>query len=288
MPKVLRVGLVQQKCGESPKENLRDAKEAVITAADSGAQLICLQELFSSRYFCQTEDSRNFEAAEEIPGPITSEFSELACLLGIDLVVPIFERRSAGLYHNSAVILDRRGQIVSHYRKMHIPDDPHYYEKYYFSPGDLGYPTAELKDANVGTLICWDQWFPEAARLSALGGAEVLVFPTAIGWHENEGKEVAERELDAWMTIQRSHAIANGVFVIAVNRVGKEGSIRFWGSSFVVDPTGTVVAQASDKEEAVLIVDCDLRQVEEVRREWPFLRDRRIDSYHEIYRRFRD
>ncbi len=288
MPKVLRVGLVQQKCGESPKENLRDAKEAVITAADSGAQLICLQELFSSRYFCQTEDSRNFEAAEEIPGPITSEFSELACLLGVDLVVPIFERRSAGLYHNSAVILDRRGQIVSHYRKMHIPDDPHYYEKYYFSPGDLGYPTAELKDANVGTLICWDQWFPEAARLSALGGAEVLVFPTAIGWHENEGKEVAERELDAWMTIQRSHAIANGVFVIAVNRVGKEGSIRFWGSSFVADPTGTVVAQASDKEEAVLIVDCDLCQVEEVRREWPFLRDRRIDSYHEIYRRFRD
>jgi N-carbamoylputrescine amidase len=288
MPKVLRVGLVQQKCGESPKENLRDAKEAVITAADSGAQLICLQELFSSRYFCQTEDSRNFEAAEEIPGPITSEFSELACLLGVDLVVPIFERRSAGLYHNSAVILDRRGELVSHYRKMHIPDDPHYYEKYYFSPGDLGYPTAELKDANVGTLICWDQWFPEAARLSALGGAEVLVFPTAIGWHENEGKEVAERELDAWLTIQRSHAIANGVFVIAVNRVGKEGSIRFWGSSFVADPTGTVVAQASDKEEAVLIVDCDLRQVEEVRREWPFLRDRRIDSYHEIYRRFRD
>ena len=218
MPKVLRVGLVQQKCGESPKENLRDAKEAVITAADSGAQLICLQELFSSRYFCQTEDSRNFEAAEEIPGPITSEFSELACLLGVDLVVPIFERRSAGLYHNSAVILDRRGELVSHYRKMHIPDDPHYYEKYYFSPGDLGYPTAELKDANVGTLICWDQWFPEAARLSALGGAEVLVFPTAIGWHENEEKEVAEREIDAWLTIQRSHAIANGVFVIAVNR----------------------------------------------------------------------
>ncbi|MCH2410119.1 carbon-nitrogen hydrolase [Myxococcota bacterium] len=288
MTKVLRVGLVQQKCGESPKENLRDAKEAVITAADSGAQLICLQELFSSRYFCQTEDSRNFEAAEEIPGPITSEFSELACLLGVDLVVPIFERRSAGLYHNSAVILDRRGEIVSHYRKMHIPDDPHYYEKYYFSPGDLGYPTAELKDANVGTLICWDQWFPEAARLSALGGAEVLVFPTAIGWHENEENDVAEREIDAWMTIQRSHAIANGVFVIAVNRVGKEGSIRFWGSSFVADPTGTVVAQASDKEEAVLIVDCDLRQVEEVRREWPFLRDRRIDSYHEIYRRFRD
>ena len=288
MTKVLRVGLVQQKCGESPKENLRDAKEAVITAADSGAQLICLQELFSSRYFCQTEDSRNFEAAEEIPGPITSEFSELACLLGVDLVVPIFERWSAGLYHNSAVILDRRGEIVSHYRKMHIPDDPHYYEKYYFSPGDLGYPTAELKDANVGTLICWDQWFPEAARLSALGGAEVLVFPTAIGWHENEENDVAEREIDAWMTIQRSHAIANGVFVIAVNRVGKEGSIRFWGSSFVADPTGTVVAQASDKEEAVLIVDCDLRQVEEVRREWPFLRDRRIDSYHEIYRRFRD
>ena len=288
MTKVLRVGLVQQKCGESPKENLRDAKEAVITAADSGAQLICLQELFSSRYFCQTEDSRNFEAAEEIPGPITSEFSELACLLGVDLVVPIFERRSAGLYHNSAVILDRRGELVSHYRKMHIPDDPHYYEKYYFSPGDLGYPTAELKDANVGTLICWDQWFPEAARLSALGGAEVLVFPTAIGWHENEENDVAEREIDAWMTIQRSHAIANGVFVIAVNRVGKEGSIRFWGSSFVADPTGTVVAQASDKEEAVLIVDCDLRQVEEVRREWPFLRDRRIDSYHEIYRRFRD
>ena len=288
MTKVLRVGLVQQKCGESPKENLRDAKEAVITAADSGAQLICLQELFSSRYFCQTEDSRNFEAAEEIPGPITSEFSELACLLGVDLVVPIFERRSAGLYHNTAVILDRRGEIVSHYRKMHIPDDPHYYEKYYFSPGDLGYPTAELKDANVGTLICWDQWFPEAARLSALGGAEVLVFPTAIGWHENEENDVAEREIDAWMTIQRSHAIANGVFVIAVNRVGKEGSIRFWGSSFVADPTGTVVAHASDKEEAVLIVDCDLRQVEEVRREWPFLRDRRIDSYHEIYRRFRD
>ena len=288
MTKVLRVGLVQQKCGESPKENLRDAKEAVITAADSGAQLICLQELFSSRYFCQTEDSRNFEAAEEIPGPITSEFSELACLLGVDLVVPIFERRSAGLYHNSAVILDRRGEIVSHYRKMHIPDDPHYYEKYYFSPGDLGYPTAELKDANVGTLICWDQWFPEGARRSALGCAEVLVFPTAIGWHENEENDVAEREIDAWMTIQRSHAIANGVFVIAVNRVGKEGSIRFWGSSFVADPTGTVVAQASDKEEAVLIVDCDLRQVEEVRREWPFLRDRRIDSYHEIYRRFRD
>ena len=288
MPKVLRVGLVQQKCGKNPKENLRSTKEAVTSAADSGAQLICLQELFGSPYFCQTEDPRNFGAAEEIPGPITCEFSELACSLGVDLVVPIFERRSAGLYHNSAVVLDRRGEIVSHYRKMHIPDDPHYYEKYYFSPGDLGYPTADLKDTKVGTLICWDQWFPEAARLSALGGAEVLAFPTAIGWHENEKKEVVEREIDAWMTIQRAHAIANGVFVIVVNRVGREGSIHFWGNSFVADPTGMVVARASDKEEAVLVVDCDLNQVEQARREWPFLRDRRIDSYHELSRRFRD
>lgn len=288
MSRILRVGLVQQKCGESPQENLRNAKNAISHAASLGATLVCLQELFSSVYFCQSEDPCNFELAEEIPGPITREFSELSLSLGIDLVVPIFERRYAGIYHNSTVVLDRHGRLVSHYRKMHIPDDPFYQEKYYFTPGDLGFPTVNLADAKIGTLICWDQWFPEAARLSTLGGAEVLIFPTAIGWQDNEKEDAGNRERDAWETIQRSHAIANGVFVVAVNRVGHEGKIQFWGSSFVSDPTGKVIARASDENEEVMVVDCDLNQIERSRREWPFLRDRRVDSYHELHRRFRD
>ena len=288
MPRVLRIALVQHSCGESPSENLERAETLVREAAGRGAELVCLQELFRTRYFCQVEDSSNFELAEPIPGPTTSRLAELATSLGVDLVVSLFERRSAGLYHNSVAVLDRRGELVSRYRKMHIPDDPLYYEKFYFTPGDLGFPNAQVAGARVGSLVCWDQWFPEAARLSVLGGSELLVYPTAIGWQFDEGEELDAAQTDAWETVQRAHAIANGVFVAAVNRVGREGGIRFWGRSFVADPMGRVLARASDQRDEVLVVDCDLGLVESVRRDWPFLRDRRIDAYADLSRRFRD
>lgn len=288
MSRVLRIGLVQHSCGEQPSENLARAEAGVREAAERGAELVCLQELFRTRYFCQVEDPSNFELAEAIPGPTSQRLAELATSLGVDLVVSLFERRSAGLYHNSVAVLDRHGELVSRYRKMHIPDDPLYYEKFYFTPGDLGFPNAAVSGTRVGSLVCWDQWFPEAARLSVLGGSEVLVYPTAIGWQFDEGAAMDAAQTDAWETVQRAHAIANGVFVVAINRVGREGDIRFWGRSFVADPMGRVLARASDQRDEVLVVDCDLGLVESVRRDWPFLRDRRIDAYSDLSRRFRD
>jgi N-carbamoylputrescine amidase len=303
---VVTVGLIQMRCSADPAENLAQALTQVDAAARRGARIVCLPELFRSRYFCQTEDPAHFELAEPIPGPSTEALAKAASSHQIALVAPLFERRTEGVYHNTAVILDEGGIEAGRYRKMHIPDDPLYLEKFYFTPGDLGFQSVATRTARLGVLICWDQWFPEAARLTALAGAQVLLYPTAIGWQFDEGPEVEAAQLDAWETIQRAHAIANGVFVAAVNRVGREppmgssgstgagaasggeGGIRFWGRSFVADPFGRVLARASDREQELLVVECDLSAVEKVRRDWPFLRDRRIDAYADLIRRFRD
>jgi N-carbamoylputrescine amidase len=282
------VGLVQMRCGEDPRRNLEHAIEGIEEAARRGARIVCLQELFRSPYPCQSEDGDRFDLAEPIPGPSTDALCKLAGARGVALVASLFERRTEGLYHNTAVAIDADGRLLGRYRKMHIPDDPLYYEKYYFTPGDLGFKSFAMRDARVGILVCWDQWFPEAARATALAGAQILFYPTAIGWQFDEGEEVDAAQHDAWETAQRAHAIANGVFVVAANRVGREGAIRFWGQSFVSDPFGRVVARASATDEETLVVDCDLSQVEQVRRNWPFLRDRRIDAYSGLLRRFRD
>jgi N-carbamoylputrescine amidase len=286
------VGLVQMRCSTDPRENLDKAVAGTREAAKQGAQIVCLQELFRSQYFCQTEDHARFELAEPIPGPSTDELGKIAKSAGIVIVASLFERRAAGLYHNTAAILDADGSIRGLYRKMHIPDDPLYYEKFYFTPGDLGFKTHATKHGRVGTLVCWDQWYPEGARLTALAGADILFYPTAIGWHPKEKAEFGAAQADAWRTIQRSHAIANGVFVAACNRVGHEGpsdgGIEFWGGSFVCDPFGTVMKEASRTDEEILIVECDRRQQETIRQHWPFLRDRRIDAYAPITKRFLD
>ena len=265
------------------------------TPRREGANIICLPELFRSQYLCQSEDPTRFDWAEPIPGPSTEALSKQSAQLGVSIIASLFERRAPGLYHNTAVVLDERGAIAGRYRKMHIPDDPLYYEKFYFTPGDLGFRTHETAVGRFGVLVCWDQWFPEAARATALGGAEILFYPTAIGWQFDEGNEIDGAQRDAWMTIQRAHAIANGVFVVAVNRVGHEtleeaegGGIRFWGSSFVADPFGRVLASAPDDREAVVVVECPSTKVEEVRRDWPFLRDRRVDAYEGLTSRFLD
>jgi N-carbamoylputrescine amidase len=284
----LPIGLIQMRCAEDPGENLERALGRAEEAARSGARLVCLQELFRSPYPCQSEDPARFALAESVPGPTTEALSKLAQARGVTLIAPVFERRAEGVYHNTAVVIDAGGSILGLYRKMHIPDDPLYYEKFYFAPGDLGFLSFETRDVQLGVLVCWDQWFPEAARLTALAGAQILFYPTAIGWQFDEGAEVEAAQHDAWETMQRAHAIANGVFVAAVNRVGKEGEIRFWGRSFVADPFGRVLARASTSEEETLLVDCDLSLVERVRREWPFLRDRRIDAYDDLGKRFRD
>jgi N-carbamoylputrescine amidase len=255
-------------------------------AAKKGAQIVCLQELFRSRYFCQSEDQRNFRLAETIPGPTTEALGELARENAIVIVASLFEKRSAGIYHNTAVVIDADGSVAGKYRKMHIPDDPLYYEKFYFTPGDLGFPSFDTRYGRVAALVCWDQWFPEGARLAALGGAEILFYPTAIGWIPNEPRAVAQNQRAAWQLIQRSHAVANGVFVASVNRVGREGKIKFWGHSFVAGPFGEVVAQAGGDREAILLAKCDLSKIEETRQSWPFLRDRRIDAYGAIHERF--
>jgi N-carbamoylputrescine amidase len=295
-----KLGLIQMRCSPDPAENLARALARVEEAARRGAQVVCLPELFRSRYFCQTEDPAHFELAEPIPGPSTEALGKVAAARQVAVVAPVFERRAEGVYHNTAVILDEGGAELGRYRKMHIPDDPLYLEKFYFTPGDLGFDAVATRAARLGVLICWDQWFPEAARLTALAGAQILLYPTAIGWQQDEGPEVDAAQLDAWETVQRAHAIANGVFVAAVNRVGQEiptepssadraeGGIRFWGRSFVADPFGRVLARASDQEEELLLVECDLSAVEKVRRDWPFLRDRRIDAYADLLRRFRD
>jgi N-carbamoylputrescine amidase len=289
--RVLSVGLVQAKVGLDKAKTVEKTAERVREAARRGAKLVCLQELFASEYFCQSEDHAHFELAEPIPGPTTEAMSKVAKEAGVSIVVPLFERRAAGVYHNSLVVVGPSGEILGQYRKMHIPDDPLFYEKFYFTPGDLGFVAVKTPESVVGPLICWDQWYPEAARLTALRGAEILVYPTAIGWHPSEKAEYGAAQLSAWQTIQRAHAIANGVFVVAVNRVGhegpKDGGIEFWGHSFVADPFGVVLAEAGEDEE-VLVVECELGRVEEVRRNWPFLRDRRIDAYGGIGSRLLD
>jgi len=286
--RVVRVGLVQMRCSPDPEDNLARAEARVAEAARRGAQLVCLQELFRSRYFCQSEEHARFALAESIPGPSTERLGKVAAEHGVAIVASLFERRAEGLYHNTAVVLDEQGRIAGVYRKMHIPDDPLYYEKFYFTPGDLGFRAFDTRRARVGTLVCWDQWYPEAARLTALAGAQILFYPTAIGWQHDEPAEVDRAQHDAWETAQRAHAIANGVFVVAVNRVGPEDGIRFWGQSFVADPFGRVLARASATDEEILVVDCDLGRIEETRQHWPFLRDRRIDAYGDIVKRFRD
>jgi N-carbamoylputrescine amidase len=286
--RTVTLGLVQMRCGDQPADNLDKAINRIRSAARDGADVVCLQELFRSRYFCQKEDVARFRLAEPIPGPTTRALGKLARDKRIVIVASIFEKRADGVYHNTAVVFDADGAIVGKYRKMHIPDDPLYYEKFYFTPGDLGFRSFPTRRAKIGTLVCWDQWFPEGARLTALAGAEILVYPTAIGWLDGERTEVNESQRDAWETAQRAHAIANGVFVAAVNRVGAEGNLTFWGNSFVADPFGRVLARASTAREETLIVACDLRRIDEVRSNWPFLRDRRIDAYGQITRRLLD
>ncbi len=290
-PRVLKVGLIQMQMGDLAAENLRKACAMLRQAAAQGAQVACLPELFLTPYFCQTEDSAKFDLAEPIPGPTTQVLSELARDTSMVIVGSLFEKRAPGLFHNTAVVLDVDGSLVGRYRKMHIPDDPLYYEKYYFTPGDLGFQAFETKAARVGALVCWDQWYPEAARLTALKGAEVVFYPTAIGWHPAEKATHGDAQYSAWETMQRAHAIANGVFVAAVNRLGHEGAppgLEFWGGSFLCDPFGRVLARARHDAEEVLVVPCELDRIEETRRNWPFLRDRRIDAYGRIVERFLD
>ena len=273
-------------CEPKPEANLKKAIARIGEAAKKGAQIVCLQELFRSQYFCQTEDIELFKLAETIPGPSTAALSKVARQNKIVLIASLFEKRAAGVYHNTAVTFDSNGRIAGKYRKMHIPDDPLYYEKFYFTPGDLGFQAHQTKYGKLGTLVCWDQWFPEAARLSALSGAQFLFYPTAIGWLPNEKKEMNKAQHSAWETIQRAHAIANGVYVVAVNRVGREGKLNFWGQSFVADPFGRIIAKAAPDQEELLIVDCDLTKIEETRQNWPFLRDRRVDAYNALSYRF--
>lgn len=283
-------GLVQMSCSPDPRENLEKAVQRIREAAAGGAQIVCLQELFTSQYFCREEDARLFDLAETVPGPSTSTLGQVAKDLGIVIIASLFEKRAKGLYHNTAAILGTDGELMGIYRKMHIPDDPLYYEKFYFTPGDLGFRVFETPFAEVGVLVCWDQWYPEGARLTALQGADILFYPTAIGWHPHEKAQYGPSQLDAWRTIQRSHAIANGLYVAAVNRVGFEGTpdqgLEFWGNSFVADPFGVIVAEAPHQNEEILIVQCDPARIEEVRRNWPFFRDRRIDSYSSITKRW--
>jgi N-carbamoylputrescine amidase len=286
------VGLIQKKCSPDSKENLNSTIAAIRDAARRGARIICLQELFRTQYFCREENHDSFDLAEPIPVPTTDAMAKIAAELGVVIVASLFERRAAGLYHNTAAILDADGRLAGIYRKMHIPDDPLYYEKFYFTPGDLGVPSFDTRVGRIATQICWDQWYPEGARLASLGGANILFYPTAIGWHPAEKTQHGVAQLDAWRTMQRAHAIANGIYVAAVNRVGFEGpagsGIEFWGNSFVADPFGQVIAQASADKEETLIVECDPRRMEEVRRNWPFLRDRRTDAYSPLLERWLD
>ena len=289
--KRFKVGLVQMACGSDPRQNLQRAIKGVNEAARKGAAIVCLPELFASTYFCQREDARAFDLAEPIPGPITQALSPVARKARVVVIAPVFERRAAGVYHNSAAVINSDGKLAGLYRKMHIPDDPGYYEKYYFTPGDLGFHAINTRVGPVAPLICWDQWYPEAARLVALEGANVIFYPTAIGWHPQEKERYGAAQRDAWKTVQRGHAIANGVYVAVANRVGHEkvedgAGIEFWGSSFIADPQGVVIAEASVDREEVLIAEIDLAHLEDIRRNWPFLRDRRIDAYQGIESRF--
>ncbi|MGH9435296.1 MAG: carbon-nitrogen hydrolase [Terriglobia bacterium] len=289
-----KLAVIQMVCGPQAEANLAHAIERIREAAGLGARIIALPELFRSQYFCQREDASCFDLAEPVPGPTTEALAKIAKNLGVVIIAPVFERRAAGIYHNSAAIIDATGELAGLYRKMHIPDDPAYYEKYYFTPGDLGFRAFDTAVGRVGALICWDQWYPEGARLTALHGAQILFFPTAIGWHRAEKEAHGAAQLDAWRTMQRSHAIANGVYAAVANRVGHErapaggAGIEFWGSSFIADPFGVVVAQASDHREEILLADVDPQRIEDVRRNWPFLRDRRIDAYDGLNQRLLD
>ena len=291
---IYKIGLVQMAMSPDPEQNLRAAIAKVAEAAAAGARLVCLPELFRSQYFAQREDAALFDLAEPVPGPSTEALGRAAKQAGVVVIAPIFERRAPGLYHNTAAVIDADGALVGLYRKMHIPDDPAYYEKFYFTPGDLGFRVFDTRVGRIGALVCWDQWYPEAARLTALQGAQILLYPTAIGWHPKEKATHGAAQLDAWRTIQRSHAIANGVYVAAVNRVGHERAsgagdgIEFWGNSFLADPFGGVVAQAPADREAIVLGEVNLARIEEARRGWPFLRDRRIDAYAGLSERFLD
>jgi N-carbamoylputrescine amidase len=289
-----KVGLVQMGMSTDPADNLQKAVAKVAEAAKMGAEVVCLPELFRSPYFCQKEDAALFDLAESIPGPSTDALTTAAKKAGVVIIASLFERRAIGLYHNTAAIIDATGDILGLYRKMHIPDDPCFFEKFYFTPGDLGFRAFDTKAGRIGTLICWDQWYPEGARLTALQGAAVLFYPTAIGWHPAEKAQYGPQQRSAWQTIQRSHAIANGVYVAVINRIGHEKpepgapGLEFWGTTFLCDPFGVVIAEASTDKEEILVGDVDLARMEEVRRGWPFLRDRRIDAYAGLDRRFLD
>jgi len=293
-----RVALVQMKCDADPDKNFTRASEFVRNAAKQGARIVCLPELFRSQYFCQTEDHKNFELAEEVPGRSTSALGELARDLEIVIIAPLFEKRSAGIYHNTAAVIDADGQFLGKYRKMHIPDDPLYHEKFYFTPGDLGFQAWKTAQGKIGVCVCWDQWYPEAARLTALRGAEIIFYPTAIGWHRSEKEEFGAAQHSAWETIQRSHAIANGCYVAAANRVGHEApplvtrgggdGIEFWGQSFICAPSGEIIAQGSVDREEIVVADVDWQSVDRHRTHWPLLRDRRVDAYAGIEQRMLD
>lgn len=290
-PKSVKIGLVQTRCGANVQENVQKAVARTREAAAQGAQIICLQELFASVYFCQVEDHKYFALAEEIPGPSTELFTGLAKELGVVIIASLFEKRAAGLYHNTAVVIDADGSYLGKYRKMHIPDDPLFYEKFYFTPGDLGFRAWDTRFGRIGVCVCWDQWYPEAARLTALHGAQILFYPTAIGWHPSEKAQYGERQHSAWETVQRGHAIANGCYVAAPNRVGHEApdggdGIQFWGQSFVADASGQIIRRASAEEEEIIVVELDLDALDTQRTHWPFLRDRRIDAYKGIEQRY--
>jgi N-carbamoylputrescine amidase len=286
----VKVGLVQMSCSGDAKSNMDKAIAGIKASASQGAEIVCLQELFTSLYFCDVEDYENFKLAEPIPGPSTDILSEVAKELGVVIIASLFEKRAQGLYHNTTAVLDADGTYLGKYRKMHIPDDPAYFEKFYFTPGDLGYKVFKTKFATIGVLICWDQWYPEAARLTALRGAEILFYPTAIGWATSQDAATNEEQYNAWQTIQRSHAVANGVHVVSVNRVGfeQDGEMKFWGGSFVSNPFGSLIVKATHDQEEVIVTELDLSKTDSYRTHWPFMRDRRIDSYGEIVKRFID
>jgi N-carbamoylputrescine amidase len=287
---MVNIGMVQMSCTANKQQNIDKAVERIREAAQKGAQIVCLQELFSSLYFCDVEDYDNFELAEPVPGPTTKRLQEVAKELQVVIIASLFEKRTQGLYHNTTAVIDADGSYLDKYRKMHIPDDPAYYEKFYFTPGDLGYKVFKTKYATIGVLICWDQWYPEAARITSLMGAEILFYPTAIGWATSQDENTNNEQYNAWQTIQRSHAIANGIHVVSVNRVGleQEGRMKFWGGSFIANPFGSIIYQASHDKEEVIVHELELNKTDRYRTHWPFLRDRRIDSYQPITKRYID
>jgi N-carbamoylputrescine amidase len=292
MPGKFTIGVIQMRSTANREENLARASDKIREAAARGAQIVCLHELFLSEYFCREENPDRFDLAEPIPGPSTGALGAIARERKVAVVASLFERRSPGVYHNTAAVIDADGSLLGRYRKMHVPDDPLYFEKFYFTPGDLGFPVFDTRYGRIAVQVCWDQWYPEGARLVSLAGAQVIFYPTSIGWHPHEKREFGAAQLDAWRTIQRAHAIANGVYVAVANRVGFEGTpesgLEFWGNSFVADPFGEMLAQASDSAEDVLVVECDPAHSEEVRRNWPFFRDRRIDAYSPILQRWNE